>query len=102
MSRYSLHRHSEYWRDPDQFNPDRFRPKHEENPRSSYAYIPFGGGPRICIGTHFAMMEMLVIMALIGRRYKIELSCEDRHEMSAATTMTPKYGVRVLARPRAS
>lgn len=102
MSRYSLHRHSEYWRDPDQFNPDRFRPKHEENPRSSYAYIPFGGGPRICIGTHFAMMEMLVIMALIGRRYKIELSCEDRHEMSAATTMTPKYGVQVLARPRAS
>jgi cytochrome P450 len=102
MSRYSLHRHRRYWRDPNQFNPHRFQPKHEENPRSSYAYIPFGGGPRICIGTHFAMMEMLVIMALIGRHFQIELSCEDRHEMSAATTMTPKHGVRVIARPRAS
>ena len=102
MSRYSLHRHREYWRDADQFNPDRFEPNHEENARSSYAYIPFGGGPRICIGTHFAMMEMLVIMALIARRFEIKLSCEDRHEMAAATTMTPKFGVRVTARPRVS
>ncbi len=100
MSRYSLHRHREYWREPDQFNPDRFQPKHEENERSSYAYIPFGGGPRICIGTHFAMMEMIVILALIGSRFKISLSSEDRHEMAAATTMTPKFGVRVVARPR--
>ncbi len=92
FSRYSLHRHPRFWRDPDRFDPERFRPDHEENPRSSCAYVPFGGGPRICIGIHFATIELLVIVAMITRQYRLVTARENRHEMNAALTMTPKYG----------
>ena len=47
FSRYSLHRHADFWEDPEKFNPDRFEPEHEENSRSTYASVPFGGGPRL-------------------------------------------------------
>ena len=92
FSRYSLHRHPRFWRDPDRFDPDRFQLDQEENPRGSYAYIPFGGGPRICIGHHFAIMELLVIVAMIVQQYRVVTAPENRHEMTAALTMTPKFG----------
>ncbi|MFT7643713.1 MAG: cytochrome P450, partial [Pirellulaceae bacterium] len=57
FSRYSLHRHPDFWKDPEQFNPARFEPDNEENKRSTYAHVPFGGGPRICIGINFAVLE---------------------------------------------
>ncbi|PQO33243.1 hypothetical protein C5Y96_10340 [Blastopirellula marina] len=94
FSRYSLHRHPGFWREPDMFNPERFRPGVEENRRSTYAYVPFGGGPRICIGIHFAMMELVVVLAVLARRFKVMLDESHRHVMAANLTMTPKYGVR--------
>lgn len=94
FSRYSLHRHPGFWKDPERFNPERFRPGAEENKRSVYAYVPFGGGPRICIGIHFAIMELVVVLAVLARRYKVMLDKSHRHEMAANLTMTPKYGVR--------
>jgi cytochrome P450 len=92
FSRYSLHRHPRFWREPDRFDPERFQPDHEENQRSSCAYVPFGGGPPICIGIHFATIELLVIVAMITRQYRLVTALENRHEMSAALTMTPRYG----------
>ncbi len=100
FSRYSLHRHPDFWNDPERFDPERFRPGQEENRRSTYASVPFGGGPRICIGLHFAMLELVVVLALLARRHRLVVDASDRHEMAAALTMHPKYGVRVRAEPR--
>src|SRR5690606_16614321 len=100
FSRYSLHRHPDFWQDPQRFNPDRFEPGSEENRRSTYASVPFGGGPRICIGMHFAMLELVVVLALLARRYSVVVDESDRHQMAANLTMLPKYGVRVRLKPR--
>ena len=100
FSRYSLHRHAGFWKDPERFDPERFRPDQEENKRSVCAHVPFGGGPRICIGVHFAMMELLIVLATIARRYNVVLDASHRHEMAAHLTMTPKYGVRVRLEAR--
>jgi cytochrome P450 len=80
---------------PEEFDPERFAPEHEENTRSSCAHVPFGGGPRICIGINFAMMELIAILAVISQRYRIVIDSSDRHRMAAHLTMTPKYGVQV-------
>ena len=100
FSRYSLHRHPGFWKEPDSFNPERFRPEQEENKRSVYAHVPFGGGPRICIGVNFAMMELVIILAVISRKYNVVLDASHRHGMAAHLTMTPKHGVKVRLEAR--
>ncbi len=95
FSRYSLHRHPNFWNDPERFDPNRFEPGQEENRRSTYASVPFGGGPRVCIGIHFAMMELVVVLAVLAHRFRVVVDESDRHQMSANLTMVPKYGVRV-------
>lgn len=100
FSRYSLHRHRDFWKEPTRFDPERFRPDQEENARATHACVPFGGGPRICIGHHFAMMELVVIVAVLVGRYHVRLDASHRHGMAARLTMTPKYGVRVVVERR--
>lgn len=100
FSRYSLHRHPDFWSNPDLFDPERHDPEKPENVRSSYALVPFGGGPRICIGMHFAIMELIVILATVAQRYSVVVAKQDRHEMSAKLTMAPKYGLKVYLTPR--
>ncbi len=100
FSRYSLHRHRDFWALPEQFKPERFAPGQEENSPSVYASIPFGGGPRVCIGKHFAMMELVTILALVARRFRVVIDTTNRHMMSAQLTMTPKFGLRVRVQPR--
>ncbi|MDZ4848648.1 MAG: cytochrome P450 [Pirellulaceae bacterium] len=95
-----MHRHPHFWRDPDRFEPERFAPGSEENARSVYASVPFGGGPRICIGIHFATMELIVALATIAQRYRLLIDSSDRHSMAARLTMTPKYGLKVLLKER--
>ena len=62
---YALHRHRSYWTNPDAFDPDRFAPLAE--PPDRYVYLPFGGGPRICLGAAFAMMEAVTVLASFVR-----------------------------------
>lgn len=65
FSPYIMHRHPDYWKNPDQFNPDRFG----KGPSHKYAYFPFGGGPRVCIGQHFAIMEMTILLVNILKNF---------------------------------
>ncbi|MEV1121166.1 cytochrome P450 [Actinosynnema sp. NPDC049800] len=63
---YTLHRHPAFWDEPDRFDPERFNPETTHN-RPRYAYIPFGAGPRFCVGNHLGMMEATFTIAMIAR-----------------------------------
>jgi cytochrome P450 len=72
LAPYTLHRREEYFADPETFDPERFTPEREKQlPR--YAYLPFGAGPRICIGMHFAMMEGHLLLATLAQRVHFSL-----------------------------
>jgi cytochrome P450 len=99
ISPFSVHRHPRLWKNPEGFDPDRFLPERSEG-RPRYAYIPFGGGPRTCIGNHFAMMETTIITAMIARRYEIDLDPMHQVRLDAGITLRPKNGIRVRLRRR--
>ncbi len=66
-----LHRHRRLWRDPDAFDPSRFLPDAPAMPR--FAYLPFGAGPRVCVGAQFALTEATLVLALLVQRFRISL-----------------------------
>ena len=72
VSSYLIHRHPEFWPRPELFNPERFTSEQIEH-RPRHAYIPFSTGQRMCLGDHFAMVEMQIIVALIAQRYRLKL-----------------------------
>lgn len=88
VSPWATHRHPDFWEDPEAFDPDRFTPERSEG-RPPFAYFPFGGGPRVCIGNTFAMMEAQLILAAISRRYRLELSPGAKVEAELGITMRP-------------
>jgi cytochrome P450 len=67
-----MHRHHRLWDDPDAFDPDRFLPDRART-RHRYAYLPFGGGPRICIGAALALQEAKILLATFLARYSVSL-----------------------------
>ncbi|MEV7520988.1 cytochrome P450 [Streptomyces sp. NPDC091371] len=71
LAPWVTHRHPDYWADPERFDPDRFTPE-AEAARPRYAWFPFGGGPRACIGQHFSMLESVIALAMILRAYEFE------------------------------
>ncbi len=71
LAPWVTHRHPQYWPDPERFDPDRFTPE-AEAARPRYAWFPFGGGPRACIGQHFSMLESVIALAMILRAYEFE------------------------------
>lgn len=72
LSPYYTHRHPDFWDKPDEFNPDRWT-KEAESARHSYAYHPFSAGQRICIGNNFALLEGHLLLALLARRFRVDL-----------------------------
>ncbi|WP_406375377.1 cytochrome P450 [Streptomyces virginiae] len=71
LAPWVTHRHPAYWPDPDRFDPERLTPEAEAG-RPRYAWFPFGGGPRACIGQHFSMLESVIALAMILRAYEFE------------------------------
>ena len=70
VSPWVTHRHPAFWSEPERFDPERFTEEHAEG-RPTLAYLPFGTGPRFCIGGHFAMTEALVITAMVVRSWRL-------------------------------
>ena len=87
-----LHRHRGLWRDPDRFDPDRFSPERAKK-RPKYAYVPFGAGPRTCLGASFAMIEATIILAAIAQRFRLRL--RDGHPVAPVCRLTlrPSHGL---------
>jgi cytochrome P450 len=69
---YLAHRHPDYWEDPECFDPDRFLPERSAD-RAGLAYLPFGGGPRVCIGQHLALLQMHLALAALAQSYRLRL-----------------------------
>jgi cytochrome P450 len=94
---YNLHRHPDFWPNPEQFRPERWLDG--EKPTSRYAYMPFGAGPRTCVGLHFASIEGALLLALIGSQYDLQLA-QDSVEPYLMVTLRPKGGIRMTLQPR--
>lgn len=88
VSPWATHRQPRWWDDPEAFDPDRFSAARSDG-RPAFAYFPFGGGPRICIGNTFAMMEAQLILAQVSQRYRLELAPGARVEPELGVTMRP-------------
>jgi len=89
---YNLHRHPKYWKDPLTFNPDRFLNEEKIHP---FSYLPFGGGPRVCIGQNFALMEAKVILASFMQNFTFELVGNQKIVPDVMLTLRPKYGLQL-------
>jgi cytochrome P450 len=72
MCTYAVHRRERYWENPEAFDPDRFEPETARK-RPQFAYFPFGGGPRQCLGIRFAIVESVIALAMMAQRYRLEL-----------------------------
>jgi cytochrome P450 len=92
VSQWATHRHPRIWKDPEAFDPDRFTPD-KEAARHRYAYFPFGGGPRACIGSHFAMQEAQIALAVLLQRYRIHAPLASMPLDTAGMTLRPKRAV---------
>jgi cytochrome P450 len=92
ISPFFLHRHRAYWENPEGFDPDRFSPEATEK-RPKFAYLPFGGGPRQCIGMGFATIEAQMILARIAQRFRLELVPGHRVELDPVVTLRPRRGL---------
>jgi cytochrome P450 len=95
---YLTHRHPQYWDEPESFHPDRFLSERVQS-LPHYAYVPFGGGPRNCIGMAFAQVEAKVILARLLQKYNFKLASKAVHPHMGAT-LEPRPGVPMYVRAR--
>ena len=99
VSPYVLHRHKTLWRDPDHYDPSRFLPGEREK-IDRYAYLPFGAGPRVCIGQAFALQEGVIVLAHLLRRVRLDLFPGHPVALQQRITLRPRDGMRMVARRR--
>ncbi len=97
---FVLHRHRKLWSDPDAFDPERFLGKNRER-IDRYAYIPFGAGPRVCIGQSFAMQEAIIVLAHLMRTLRFDLAPGHVVAPVQRVTLRSRYGMKMIVRRRA-
>ncbi|MCU0533231.1 MAG: cytochrome P450 [Hydrococcus sp. Prado102] len=101
LSPYVTHRLSAFWENPQDFNPERFT-REEVAARPRYAYYPFGGGQRQCIGEIFAMTEMQLVIAMVAQQYRLHLMPGHPVEEEPMFTLRPRYGIQMTLDARSS
>jgi cytochrome P450 len=99
LSAYCTHRHPAFWEKPEMFDPERFTPERSAG-RPRFAYFPFGGGPRQCIGNAFAMMEAQLVLATVAQRYALRLIPGHPVEPKVLLKMRPRYGLPMMFHTR--
>jgi cytochrome P450 len=91
ISPYLVHRHPAFWENPEGFDPTRFLPGKDAE-RHPFAYVPFGAGPRKCIGLSFAMMEMKILLAMMVQAFNFHLVPGSEPQLEASLTLRPRDG----------
>ena len=99
VSPFLLHRHRTLWKDPDAFDPERFLGANRDS-IDRYAYIPFGAGPRVCIGMGFAMLEMMAVLGHLLRSFRFDLAPGHPVSPVARVTLRPAHGMKMILRRR--
>lgn len=99
MSQWVMHRDPRYFDHPEEFNPDRW--SHDlANRLPKYAYFPFGGGPRLCIGNAFAMTEAVLLLATIAQKFHLALAPGHPITLHPSVTLRPRHGIRMVLTKR--
>ena len=99
MFQWVTQRDPRFFPDAERFKPERWTEEFT-NSLPKYAYFPFGGGPRACIGNYFAMMEIVLLMATIGQRFRFSVRQEKPVELLPAMSLRPKNGMNVTVQVR--
>ncbi|MEI9993394.1 MAG: cytochrome P450 [Rhizomicrobium sp.] len=94
-----IHRHRLLWDAPETFDPERFSPERSQG-RHRFAYLPFGGGPRVCIGMALAMAEAQLILATLAQRFRLKLVSGQNIVLQHRITMRPRDGIKMILSPR--
>jgi cytochrome P450 len=94
-----IHHDERFYENPNEFIPERFSPDNEKN-IPKYAYLPFGAGPRVCIGNSFAMMEARLLLATIAQKFTLSLAPEQVVVPERVFTLRPKFGMKMVAHVR--
>jgi cytochrome P450 len=99
MVPWVVHRDPRFFDEPTTFKPERWTPEFINN-LPKFAYFPFGGGPRICIGNTFAMMEIVLLLATIAQKYQLALVTKRPVERQPAMSLRPRNGIRMILSKR--
>jgi cytochrome P450 len=96
---YVLHRLPAFWENPDVFDPERFAPERTAA-RPKFVYLPFGAGPRQCIGNQFALIEAHLVLATLAQRYRLQLVPGHRVDAWPLITLRPRFGMQMVVERR--
>jgi cytochrome P450 len=99
IPQWGVHRSERYWEDPTEFDPERFSPERRAD-RPRFAYFPFGGGPRHCIGKHLSLLEAKLIVATVASDYSLVFEGETPLELMPSLTMHPRQEMTMRVEPR--
>jgi cytochrome P450 len=99
MSQYIIHRDPRFFGEPNKFIPERWTSEMKSN-LHKFAYFPFGGGSRICMGEPLAWMEGMLLLVTILRHWKMDLLPEHPIKLSPLITLRPKYGMKMILESR--
>jgi cytochrome P450 len=99
MFQWVTQRDARFFPDPETFQPERWTDEFASS-LPKYAYFPFGGGPRFCIGNSFAMMEIVLVLASIGQQFRLALAPDHPVSILPAMSLRPKEGIRVVIESR--
>jgi cytochrome P450 len=95
MPQWVIHRDARWFDDPDAFRPERWEGGLMQR-LHRYAYFPFGGGPRLCIGNNFALMESALVLAAVGQKFRLRLADDARVSPLPTMTLRPAHGVKMV------
>jgi cytochrome P450 len=96
-----LHRDPRYFEDPETFHPERWEDGSAKR-MPKYAYLPFGAGPRLCIGSSFAMTEAILLLATVAKRFRLKLASEQPVIPQPSVTLRPGGGMRMVLKRTSS
>ena len=98
-SQFLIHRDARFWPDPMEFRPERWLDEQAQAARPKFAYFPFGGGGRVCIGEGFAWTEGVLLLAVMARRWRFEAVPGHEVAINPTVTLRPKHGLKMIVRP---